>query len=329
MVIEAAAVERAAAQRATKATAKTKRSTGKQHADKPDRLSRLVISGIALIGVVVLLFPTISNWFSSLGYTEQREKYTEAVQNLTPDERDRMLSAAQNYNTHLPSGPLRDPYMLDETGQTVDLRDDTENYLSQLNLGKGKEMGWIEIPTIDVSLPIHHGTDEKTLEIGSGHLHGSALPVGGVSTHSVITAHSGRATSQLFTDLDKLKKGDVFFTEVLGQRFYYRVDNIEVVDPVYSGDKLRQIAGGDFLTLLTCTPTGVNSHRLLVRGARIENPNDDAGVKEVRARDYVPDFPWWIPVVAGVPAAAWLVLSAADNRGSQKPRGTTHRQTKR
>ncbi|QIK62653.1 class C sortase [Leucobacter viscericola] len=317
---KAAVAERA---RTPNSAPANKNATGR--ASKGARLHRLLICGIALIGVVVFLFPTIANWFSSLDYKEQREKYTELTQSLSSDERDRLLFAAHNYNKHLPSGPLRDPYMLDDAGQTVDLRDDNENYLSQLNLGKGKEMGWIEIPNIHVSLPIHHGTDAKTLELGAGHLHGSALPVGGTSTHAVVTAHSGRATSQLFTDLDKLKKGDVFYSEVLGERFYYRVDNIEVVDPLYSGDKLRQIAGEDHLTLLTCTPTGVNSHRLLVRGVRIDNPEGESAEKEVRAKDYVADFPWWIPVVIGVPTTAWFVLAAADKRGGRTRRNTTNK----
>ncbi|QIK63449.1 class C sortase [Leucobacter viscericola] len=282
------------------------------------RLHRVMVSAIALVGVLVLLFPTISNWFSSLDFKDQRINYEKAVDEIDPETRAQLFSAARDYNAHLPGGPLRDPYMLDGSGKTIDLRDDNENYFNQLSIGDGGSMGWIEIPRINVSLPINHGTDAKTLDKGAGHLHGSALPVGGSSTHSVVTAHSGRATSKLFTDLDKLKKGDVFFSEVLGERFYYRVDNIDVVEPVYSGDKLRQVVGKDYMTLLTCTPTGVNSHRLLVRGERIDGPEAESALKEIRAADYIADFPWWIPVVVGVPIAVWLLLAAADKRSRRQ-----------
>lgn len=270
------------------------------------------------MGVLVLLFPTISNWFSSLDFKEQKVNYEEAVDELDAATRERIFTAAHEYNSHLPGGPLRDPYMLDDSGKTIDLRDDTDNYLSQLSLGDGGEMGWVEIPRINVSLPINHGTDAKTLDKGAGHLHGSALPIGGSSTHSVVTAHSGRASAKLFTDLEKLKKGDVFFSEVLGERFYYRVDNIEVVDPVYSGDRLRQILGEDHMTLLTCTPTGVNSHRLLVRGERISGDEAASALRDIRAADYIADFPWWIPAVLGTPTAVWLILAAADKRARRQ-----------
>ncbi|GAA3590624.1 hypothetical protein GCM10022198_13160 [Klugiella xanthotipulae] len=280
-------------------------------------VQRVMITLVALIGVLVLLFPNIANWFSTLGVSAQHGSYDTQVDELSEAEIAELIDSARDYNMHLPSGPLRDPYMLSDSGQFVDLRDDLETYGQQLNLGPGVPMGWIEIPRIDVSLPIRHGTEADTLEKGAGHLHGSALPVGGPSSHSVITAHSGRVTSQLFTELDRLRKGDVFFSDVLGERFYYRVDSIEIVEPTYSGEMLRQVAGEDYLTLLTCTPTGVNSHRLLVRGTRIDGPAAEELMNDIAATEYSPDFPWWIVVAGGVPTVVWGVLTRVDNRAQE------------
>lgn len=277
------------------------------------RLERLIITVVVLTGVVVLLFPTIANWFSSLGFVEQKGSYQSAVDKLGEEKRRQLLDGARKYNERLPLGPLRDPYMVSDEGEILDLRADLKDYEAQLDFGDGL-MGFVEIPSINESIPIYHDTDPDTLDKGAGHLHGSALPVGGPSSHAVITAHSGRANASLFTNLDQVKKGDVFITEVAGERFYYRVDNIEVVEPVYSGEKLQQVQGKDYVTLLTCTPTGVNTHRLLVRGERIENPEKDRGVEEIKAADYVPDFPWWIPVTVGAPILTWFALGLLDRR---------------
>ncbi|WP_244301037.1 class C sortase [Leucobacter insecticola] len=174
-------------------------------------------------------------------------------------------------------------------------------------------MAWIEVPKINTKLPILHGTNDETLDWNAGHLYGSSLPVGGESTHSIIVAHSGRPNARLFTDLIKLKTGDVFVTQTLGERMYYQVDNIEVVETVYFGDALKPVEGKDYATLMTCTPTGINSHRLLIRGERIPNPEED-GSKDLATIAPGPGSPWWALAVLGAPTAAWLLLGAVDGR---------------
>lgn len=277
------------------------------------RSERLIITLVVLAGVFVLLYPSTANWFSTIGFENQKGSYQEAVDDLDEQERQELLEGAREYNQRLPLGPLRDPYMIADDGDVVDLRDDLEDYAAELDFGDGL-IGFVQIPSIDVSLPIYHGTDEDTLEKGAGHLHGSALPVGGPSSHSVITAHSGRANANLFTQLEDVEIGDEFFTEVAGERFFYKVDAIDVVDPVYSGDMLQQVEGEDYVTLLTCTPTGVNSHRLLVRGVRVDAPASADPDSEIAAAAYVPDFPWWTLPVAGAPVATWLLLALMDRR---------------
>lgn len=285
---------------------------------KSARAERLLITLVVLAGVVVLLYPTIANWFSSLGFVEQKGSYDMAVDELDQKQREKLIAGAREYNKRLPLGPLRDPYMVSDEGDILDLRDDLADYAAQLDFGDGL-IGFVDIPSIHESIPIHHGTDEATLDRGAGHLHGSALPVGGESSHAVITAHSGRANASLFTNLEKVKKGDVFVTEVAGEKFYYKVDNIAIVDPVYTGDKLQQVKGKDYVTLLTCTPTGVNSHRLLVRGERIPDPAGDASAAEIAAADYVPDFPWFFLAVLGAPTVVWFGLALLDRRSTHDP----------
>lgn len=277
------------------------------------RAERLVITLIVFAGVFVLLYPTTANWFSLLGFVEQKGSYKTAVDELSEKQRQKLIDGAREYNKRLPLGPLRDPYMVSDEGDVVDLREDQKDYSAELDFGDGL-IGFVEIPAITVSLPIYHGTDPDTLDKGAGHLHGSALPVGGASSHAVITAHSGRANASLFTNLDKVKKGDVVISEVAGERFYYRVDNIDIVDPVYTGDKLQQVKGKDYITLLTCTPTGVNSHRLLVRAERIPAPATEKAADEIAATDYVPDIPWFFLALLGVPLLTWFALALLDRR---------------
>lgn len=274
-------------------------------------------TAIAMIGTIVLFFPTIANWFSSLGYVQQAASYSQEVSELTAVETERLLERAEEYNKSLPNGPLRDPYMLTESGEYVDLRDGMDDYRSQLFFGNDSPMAWLTIPSINQVLPVFHGTDEDTLRKGAGHMYGSALPVGGASTHSVITAHAGLVEAKLFSDLYKVKIGDVFKIAVPGRTVYYQVASTEVVAPVYTGEALRQIQGEDHVTLLTCTPTGVNSHRLLVQGKRIPSPEDDATGGLVGVGDYRPDFPWWALLVAGAPTTVWGALTAIDKRQQQ------------
>lgn len=287
-----------------------------KRAKAPFPVQRLVLALISMAGVLVLLFPTAANWFSSLGYDHDYAAYAANVDAMDPAEVQRLLEGARQYNANLPGGPLRDPYLINESGEVVDIRDDLADYEAQLSFGPDQPMGWIHVPSQGIDLPIFHGTDPKTLDEGAGHLHGSGLPVGGESNHSVITAHSGRPTANLFTKLHDMKKGDEFYSDVLGERFYYRVDQISIVSPD-TGDLLKQVAGEDYITLLTCTPVGINTNRLLVRGVRIPTPETfDDGRIETEGLQL--EAPWWAAVVVGVPLAVWFLLRRVDRKNEEK-----------
>lgn len=277
-------------------------------------LQRLPIALLAMAGVGILLFPNISDWFASLAHQNQYGSYSRGVSEMSDEERQQIIESARAYNQRLPNSPLRDPYLLTDDGNTLDSRSNYDDYLSQLNFGKDEPMGWVDIPSIHSTLPILHGTDDKTLEWSAGHLYGSALPVGGESSHAVVTAHSGRANAKLFNDLERVKKGDVFSVEAVGERFYYRVDRIDVVETMYFGDAIRQVPGKDYVTLLTCTPTGVNTYRLLVRGERIAAPAEEKADQRLAAEQAAPEAPWWIAAVAGAPALTWSALAYADRK---------------
>jgi sortase A len=184
----------------------------------------------------------------------------EQAANLDNEEYQRILEQAEQYNQEL--------Y---ERGSTLELNDEERaEYNSTLSFSGDGLMGYIEIPSIDVSLPIYHGSEEKVLQEGVGHLEGSSLPVGGESSHCVLVGHRGLPTAKLFSDLDQLKEGDVFTITILDETLTYEVDQIRIVEP-QEVDDLAIEEGADYCTLVTCTPYGINSHRLLVRGRRIDN----------------------------------------------------------
>lgn len=276
----------------------------------------------------MLLYPTAADWFATRAHASEIGGYVEFAESIDEGERERILQAAREYNENLPSGPLRDPFMLNEQGEVVDMREGLADYEAQLTGQVGGVMARVRVPAIGVDLPIYHGTDAHTLDRGVGHLYGSGLPVGGESTHAVLTAHSGLPSATLFTDLEQVAEGDVFFVDVLGEELAYQVDQITIVEPD-TGDDLRQVPGEDYVTLLTCTPTGVNSHRLLVRGTRIDlgaaQADDAAQAVQIAAPVAGPGFPWWaLLYAAGVGAAVAVVAprreSAPATRTSPSPR---------
>jgi sortase A len=227
-----------------------------------------------------------------------------------------LLDEARQFNQALPSGPLRDPYSLNEKGEQTVVGAGSEAYRKLLDVGPGGMMGRISIPSIHADLPIFHDTDEETLSKGAGHLFGSGLPVGGTDTHSVITAHSGFVNATLFDNLDKVAKGDVFSVTVLGQTLYYKVDQILTVLPEDT-DALRKVPGADLITLVTCTPKGINSHRLLVRGERTDPPSGDSAQKfPSQALD--PGFPWWALALIGTA----VVIILATRPRKREPQAT-------
>lgn len=235
----------------------------KRHSRSIGKYLLVVILLLTALGLV--LYPFISNYIyenRADGIIETIEKAAESETGSSGYDDD--IVAARQYNESLLDGhmQLKDPFIEDAKDEQ------TVKYKSLLNMTDDGVMGFIKIPCINVSLPIYHGTSAETLEKGAGHLQGTSLPVGGESTHSVITGHTGLSKAKMFTDLTELEIGDIFFLKVMGLNLAYKVDNISVVEPA-DISKLSIERGQDLCTLVTCTPYGVNTHRLLVRGHRV------------------------------------------------------------
>ena len=224
---------------------------------KKKHISTIIIALIFLAGLVFLLYPTVSNLWNRAHQSRAIATYTKQVEKLDDSQNKEMLKAARKYNKSLLK--KSDHWKLSKKGK--------KKYESLLDVSGTGIMGYIEIPKIDCSLPIYHGTDEGALQIAIGHLEGSSLPVGGKSTHCVLSGHRGLPSARLFTDLDQMEEGDVFVLNVLGRKLAYEVDQIKVVLPDEMSD-LEIVQGKDLCTLVTCTPYGINTHRLLVRGHR-------------------------------------------------------------
>ena len=223
-----------------------------------------------IIALGITLYPMISTWYNERHQAEVHIHYQEKVEQVDNTKLIEAKELAVAYNqTILPGAQDEDSFSNEALLNAI------EDYAGLLNLAGDGIMGYVEIPKIGVSLPIYHGTNNSTLERGVGHLLGSSLPVGGESTHSVLTAHSGMASQKMFSDLDRMKIGDVFYLDILGERLAYQVDQIKTVLP-YDTTYLQTEIGSDLCTLVTCTPFGVNTHRLLVRGTRI--PYEEAEV---------------------------------------------------
>ncbi len=251
-----------------------------------------VAVGLAVaVGAGVFAYPATAAWITDLAHTATVSGYVDSVQAQGDAQRAALLEAARRYNDGLPYGPLRDPYILNARGGADDVEAGRADYESQLSTSADAPMARIRIAAIDVDLPIYHGTSEDTLARGIGHLYGSGLPVGGTGTHAVLTGHSGFVGATLFSRLGELTIGDTFVVDVAGESLVYRVDRITTVLPD-EGDALRRDPAGDFVTLLTCTPTGVNSHRLLVRGERVTAEDEVTEQVAVAAGAGAVDIPW-------------------------------------
>ena len=223
--------------------------------------STLIIPLLGLIvGLSLLLYPSLSNWWNSMHQSRAVASYVEQVANLDEDQYAHLWDEVWNYNRELTKRP--NSYILNDQQR--------ERYDKLLDVGGTGIMGYVEIPSIGVTLPIYHGTDETVLQIAVGHLEWTSLPVGGESSHCVVSGHRGLPSAKLFTDLDELVMGDIFMFRVLDEILTYEVDQILIVGP-HETDALLIEEGKDLCTLITCTPYGVNSHRLLVRGHRVEN----------------------------------------------------------
>ena len=224
---------------------------------------------VMLAGLAIMLYPFVSNLLYEKQQDELTEFYADQVEKIPEEEKNEQLEECIVYNDNLRSGGvlLTDPF------EGAQLDPTSHPYVDPLNIAGDGAMGSLEIPAIGVNLVIYHGTEEDVLQKGVGHLQGSSLPIGGKGTHSVLSAHTGLSNKKLFTDLDQLKEGDVFYIHVLNEDLAYQIDQIKVVLPSDTEDLMIN-SEEDYVTLITCTPYGINSHRLLVRGTRI--PYDEA-----------------------------------------------------
>ncbi|HEK9101254.1 class C sortase [Bacillus pfraonensis] len=234
-------------------------------------MKRNIIFGcIFLVGLSIFLYPTVSNWLATRAHYSQVSTYDKKVMALKKEEIERREREAKEYNEKLQkeNQTVTDPF-------SENKNDDSRSYVDVLNLGE--VMGYVEIPKIDVKLPIYHGTSEAVLSRGIGHIEKSSLPVGGEGTHTILTGHRGLPSAVLFTDLDKLKESDVFYIHALDKVLAYKIDQVKVVLP-NEIDDLAIVKEQDYATLITCTPYGVNTHRLLIRGHRV--PYDEKEKKK-------------------------------------------------
>ena len=223
--------------------------------------SSTMIAGIIfLTGLSLLLYPSISNLWNARHQTQVVAEYTKRMESLEDTEKEKALTKAAQYNEAL----------CQDTGRFTPSQEMTAWYRSLLDADKTGMMGYITIPEIKCKLPLYHGVEDTVLQVGIGHLEGSSLPVGGASTHCVLSGHRGLPSAKLFTELDELQKGDIFLLHVYDQVLTYEVDQIRIVEPGDYGP-LKIEEGQDLCTLLTCTPYGINTQRLLVRGKRIKN----------------------------------------------------------
>lgn len=227
----------------------------------------LVLTAILIIGIGLLLYPSVSNWWNQKNQSQVVMQYASTVSTMTEEQYSRMLDEADAYNQKLA-----------ETGELWSMTaEEQSEYDSVLDVDGHGVMGYISIPKINVKLPIYHGTDDSVLQTSIGHLAGTSLPVGGENTHTVLSGHRGLPSARLFTDLDRLTEGDTFTITVLDKTLTYEVDQIRIVDPTDLSD-LQIEEGRDLCTLVTCTPYGINTQRLLVRGHRVPNVNGDAQI---------------------------------------------------
>ncbi|WP_019181730.1 class C sortase [Microbacterium yannicii] len=263
----------------------------------------LVVAVIGLVGVLVLTYPAAAGWFSQYEQSQMIDDYSEEVQEIGPDNLAAELERARQYNSELIGGAevAANERVPVAEGATAD-----NEYASLLSADDQGLMARLRVPAAGIDLPIYHGTTEETLQKGVGHLEGTALPVGGDDTHAVLTAHRGLASSTLFTNLDQVAEGDEFTIEVFGEVITYRVVSTQVVAPEDT-ETLYPSAGQDLVTLVTCTPLGVNSHRILVTGERLL-PTPPEQVADAGLTPDIPGFPWWVFPVAGAVAVLGLFV---------------------
>ena len=277
-------------------------------------MSAVIVILMVLTGLSLLLYPTVSDYLKGVAFRRTISHYTASAQRLEEGEQEEMLRAAQAYNERLAAEGW---FMLN-----LSQAQQTE-YNSLLDIDSTGVMGYVSVPKVDISLPIYHGTGDGALQNGVGHMESTSLPVGGPSTHAVLSAHTGMPSAKLFTNIDQLVEGDTFTVGVLRETLTYQVDQILVVLP-HEVDALAIEPGEDYCTLMTCTPYGINSHRLLVRGHRIPTPAD-AQAPTGASRDT--GWTWVIPAAIILLALAALLVVRYLRRRIQRQKHPERKET--
>ena len=268
-------------------------------------LPNILLLLVFMTGLSLLLYPTVSDYWNSFHQSKAIARYTELVANLDNTQYEELWKQAEDYNAALPA----------QASRFHPTEEQHEEYEQLLNVGGSGIMAYLEIPAIDCSLSVYHGTDEAVLQVGVGHIEGSSLPVGGKGTHCVLSGHRGLPSARLLTNLDKVVVGDVFMLQTLGQCLTYQVDQIRIVEPTEIA-ALDLEEGEDYCTLVTCTPYGINSHRLLVRGRRIENLEEPGELRV--AADASQIDPVQVAAVVAVPLLVLLMLCMLFTSGRKK-----------
>ena len=274
---------------------------------------------LLLAGILVLLYPVLATQYNNQRQERIASEFSAVADQAGPDAVAESLRRADEYNLKASESPILDPWLDAQRPGTAQYQD----YLSQLNLND--VMATIKIPSIDVNLPIYHGTETATLDKGIGHLFGTALPVGGESTHTVLTGHTGLGNATMFDQLTSVKMGDYFYIETAGRHLKYQVTDIRVVLP-HETESLNKVEGKDLATLITCTPYGVNTHRLLVTGERVPMDEEAVAAEAAQVKGSVMK-PWMIAVLAsvavilGIAGVIWLRSRKRNNEEPQEIEG--------
>lgn len=269
---------------------------------KKGRFTTVLLVAVFLLGVCILLYPTVSNWWNSFHQSRAISNYAEAVSSLSDEDCEKYLGEAREYNSK----------HAEKKNTFVSTAEEKEEYRRILDIEGNGIIGYIEIDKIKISLPIYHGTADSVLQIATGHLEWSSFPVGGKSTHAVLSGHRGLPSAKLFTDLDELAVGDTFVIRVLNEVLTYEVDQILIVLPEETS-ALEIVEGQDYVTLVTCTPYGINTHRLLVRGHRIDTKKENGDIKVTNDATRI-DPMIIVPIIAAPVLILMLIIVLAGDK---------------
>ena len=287
------------------------------------RYLQIILAAVLfLLALGLTLYPVASNWYNQRHQSQIQTAYREVLEQTDTAKLERIRKRAAEYNKSITPGAAEEVY----TQESIIAA--SEDYVNQLNVGGSGIMGYIEIPKINVDLPIYHGTGSDSLDRGTGHLLGSSLPVGGEGTHTIITGHSGMASQKMFTDLEQLQEGDVFYLRILDEVLAYQVDAIHTVLP-HDTTYLGIVPGEDLCSLVTCTPTGINTHRLLVQGTRIPYEPvlevEDTVLSPEQKVVSLWEDQYWLGIRLGLMAMVFLILMVNVLLYIRKTRGRAAR----